>query len=153
MLGRRKALTRGEQGQSLVEITVGFTVLLILVSGLLDLGRAYYTYVALEDGAGEAALYLSINPGCWEPADGAECADPNNALYRARNAGGGFVEWSAALISVDPPAAEDRDEIGDTVTVTIEYDYELLTPIIPRIAGVNPIKLRGQASQIIVVEP
>ena len=51
-----------EQGQSLVEFAVGLVVILVILCGLLDLGRAYFIYVALEDGAGEAALYLSINP-------------------------------------------------------------------------------------------
>ncbi len=150
MFERARALAQGERGQSLVELTLGFTMLLILLSGLLDLGRAYYIYVALEDGAGEAALYLSINPHCWSPSDGPNCGDPNNALYRATHAGGGFVDWQAATINVSPANYEDRNEIGETVTVTIDYSFELLTPVMPQIAGANPITLRGEAAQMIV---
>ncbi len=144
-----RARARSERGQSLVELTLGFTMLLILMSGLLDLGRAYFLYVALEDGAGEAALYLSINPQCWDNS-GPGCADPNNALYRARNAGGAFVDWQSAVITVNPVSYGDRDTIGDTVSVSIAYSFQLLTPVIPEIAGANPITLTGQASQMIV---
>jgi hypothetical protein len=150
MFDRARALARGERGQSLVELTLGFTMLLILMSGLLDLGRAYFIYVALEDGAGEAALYLSINPQCWDVGSGPGCGDPNNALYRARNAGGAFVDWQSAVISVNPASYSDRDTIGDTVTVSIAYSFQLLTPVIPEIAGANPITLTGEASQMII---
>src|SRR5882757_3411261 len=85
-----------QRGQSLVEMSIGFVVLLIILSGLLDIGRAYFIYIAMEDAAGEAALYLSIDPECKTTADTnllhdppINCADPNNADYRARNAGGG----------------------------------------------------------------
>ncbi len=47
---------RLERGQSMVEMALGFVLLLIVLSGLLDVGRAFYIYVALEDAAGEAAL-------------------------------------------------------------------------------------------------
>jgi Flp pilus assembly protein TadG len=71
---------KSERGQSLVEMALTLPILLLILSGLIDLGRVYFTYVALEDVVGEAALYLSINPDCIK-ADPAlpKCADPNNA--------------------------------------------------------------------------
>ena len=53
---------RLESGQSLVEVAFGMVILLVLLAGVLDLGRMYFTFVALEDSVGEAALYLAINP-------------------------------------------------------------------------------------------
>jgi Flp pilus assembly protein TadG len=141
-----------ERGQSLVEMTVGAVILILILSGLLDLGRVYYVIVALEDGAGEAALYLAINPECWTAADGPQCADPNNAEYRARHSGGELVDWSTTTITVTPPSAADRDAVGDTVTVSIVYPYLLLTPVIPQITGVNPINLTGMATQIVITD-
>jgi Flp pilus assembly protein TadG len=144
LFNRKKA----EKGQSLVEFSLGIVVLLLLVSGLLDLGRLYFTFVALEDAAGEAALYLSLNPGCAHISDGPTCADPNNADYRARNSGGQEVDWSKATITYDIPAFA----VGATVKVSISYSYQLLTPIIPKITGVNPITLTASASQIIITK-
>jgi hypothetical protein len=57
-----------EKGQSLAEMVISMTILVMLMSGLIDIGRAYFTYIALEDAAGEAALYLSTNVTC--PFDG-----------------------------------------------------------------------------------
>ena len=150
---RRQALRaraqRLEKGQSLVEMTVGFVVLIMILSGLLDLGRIYFVYIALEDGAGEGAVYLSINPACRTAADGAACANPNNADYRARNAGKQFVDWTAANVIIDRTSVYG---VGDPVSVTVEYSFPLLTPIMPQITGVNPLTLRVTADQTIIKE-
>ena len=53
---------RGERGQSLVEIAISLTVIMMLVVGAVDFSIAYFTYAALEDAAQEGALYGSINP-------------------------------------------------------------------------------------------
>jgi hypothetical protein len=147
--------TSRESGQSLVEFTIGLVVLLLLVSGLLDLGRLYFTYVALEDGAGEAALYLAINPACPTATSGSQCADPNNAEYRAKHAGGGIVDWNVTVIKIDIPTdalGNPVYDVGESVSVTIDYPFGLLTPVIPRIAGVNPITMSTHASQVIIGE-
>lgn len=144
-----------ERGQSLVEFAIGLVIILLLLAGLLDLGRIYFIYVALEDGAGEAALYLALNPACPHAHSGPGCADPNNAEYRARNAGGGEVNWTAANVLVDIPTLPDGTSVytvGEPVSVTIEYSVQLLTPIIPKIAGINPIPLSVHASQVIIGE-
>ena len=149
-------MARGERGQSLVEMALGFTVLIVLVSGLLDLGRAYFTFVALEDGAGEAALYLAINPTCRTDADGTgECANPNNADYRARHSGGALVDWTdttRARIFIDPVGGATYPyELGDTIEVRIEYDFELLMPFIIEIAGgSSTLTLTAHATQNII---
>lgn len=53
---------RSERGQSLAEMTLVMVILLLLVSGIVDLGRAFFTYMALRDAVQEGALYGSINP-------------------------------------------------------------------------------------------
>lgn len=138
---------RLEKGQSLVEMTVGFVILIIILSGLLDLGRAYFIYVALEDGAGEGAVYLSINPDCRTASDGTKCAAPNNADWRARNSGGGLVDWTTAVITARRP---NLYGVGDPVSVTLRYSFQLLTPLMPQIAGVNPLTLTVTANQTII---
>ena len=147
------------KGQSMAEVAIALPLLLMLVSGLLDLGRLYYAYVGLEDAAAEAALFLAVSPNCANPSDGANCADPNNALYRAHLAGGptGFLDFSTISTSVtsvdDEPVPNGIRDIGDTITVTMDYPFELLTPIMPKITGVNPLMLEATAAQVIVQNP
>lgn len=146
---RRQPIHQLERGQSLVEVSIGFVLLLITLSGVLDFGRAYFIYIALEDGAGEAALYLSIDPTCRRALDGPQCSDPNNAEYRARTSGGQNIDWSAANITIERPPVYG---VGDPVKVRIEYTMPLLSPFVPRFAGINPITLQTEASQIIIRE-
>lgn len=157
-----------EEGQSLVEFALSLVVILLILAGILDLGRAYYMYVALEDAAGEAALYISINPSCpFGPDDeensdptitnavgtvGLECHNPNNAKYRATHAGGGLVNWDDVDFSFEMPGAANTLVIGDTVAITLRYDFIPITPIITRLTDDNPITLSVTAAQLIVSE-
>ena len=53
---------RPEKGQSMVELALTITMLMILLAGVVDLGRAFFTYMAMRDAAQEGAAYGSINP-------------------------------------------------------------------------------------------
>ena len=165
-----RASKKMQRGQSLVEMVIAFPVLIFLLMGLLDFGRAYFTYIALEEAAAEAALFLAIKPDC--PAEvSAECANPNNALYRARTSGNGEFDFNLTTwnIPFDGAAAADGfrspfaqntagttdsncTAIGCTVIVQLRYDFPLFTPIIQNFVGDDGIELEVQASQIIVFE-
>jgi Flp pilus assembly protein TadG len=53
---------RRERGQSFVELAMALVILLLLVGGVVDLGRAFFSFMALRDSVQEGALYGSINP-------------------------------------------------------------------------------------------
>jgi hypothetical protein len=154
---RRNA--RAEQGQSLLEMCFGFVVLIMILSGVIDIGRAYFTYVALEDSAGEAVLFLSAFPECPESTSGPNCDDPNNARWRAIHAGGeggDLVDWAGATFDFDctkndgvTDVACDDIQTGDIANVTITYNFPLLSPIIPEINGSPTLVLTSEASQLV----
>lgn len=150
---KRKIVTKNrvqdmEKGQSLVEMAISMVFLLMIMSGLFDLGRMYYIFVALEDAAGEAALFLAMNPTCENSASATECADPNNAVWRATNSSTGQLDWNLATVDTTVYGAS----AGEPVIVSITFNYQLLSPFIPQITGVNPLPLTASASQIIITE-
>jgi hypothetical protein len=51
-----------ENGQSMVELAITITFLMILLAGTVDLGRAFFTWLGMRDAAQEGASYASINP-------------------------------------------------------------------------------------------
>jgi len=53
---------KDEKGQSLIEMAFGLIVLLLLVGGVVDLGRAFFSTMTLRDAVQEGALYGSIDP-------------------------------------------------------------------------------------------
>ncbi len=157
-LNQRRLLSRGEKGQSLVEMTLGLMVLIILMSGLIDLGRAYFIYAALEDSAGEGALFMSFNPGCQDDTD---CPDPNNAMWRIAHATEGLIDLNdpnrvqdITITVLDESGNEVTDKanyaVGHTIVVEIWYEFQLLSPIIPEIAGEPTLTLYTSATQTII---
>ena len=59
---KKKNQESTERGQSLMEFSVSLVFVLVLLAGLVDLGRGLFTYMALRDGAQEGAAYGSLNP-------------------------------------------------------------------------------------------
>lgn len=162
----------GEDGQSMVEFILVLPVLLLILSGLLDLGRIYFTFIALEESAAEAALYLAINPDCpGEDITGLnpQCTDPNNALYRADRSSNNEFDFNLAEWNIpwEPNKLADGFQhpfaqpptyapvsaatcTGCWVTVQVHYPYEFLTPLVQEItSGIN---IEIQAAQQIIFE-
>lgn len=141
-----------ESGQSLVEVALALPILLLILAGLLDLGRVFYTFIALEEAAAEGALYLAINPDCPTASSAPTCTDPNNAIFRATNAGNQEVDWSIATLT--PEVTEPT--IGFTVRFTVEYPFEFITPGIEEMANAVTnnvgLVLRVTATQLILFE-
>jgi Flp pilus assembly protein TadG len=54
--------SHSERGQSIVEFGVGMVVLIILLAGIVDGGRALFTYMAIREAAQEGALFGSTDP-------------------------------------------------------------------------------------------
>ena len=53
---------RSEKGQSLLELAVSIVVLLVLIAGIVDIGRLLFFYISLRDAAQEGAVFGQINP-------------------------------------------------------------------------------------------
>ena len=53
---------RCERGQSMTEFALILVILLVVLAGIVDLGRAFYAYIIIRDAAQEGAVYGSIAP-------------------------------------------------------------------------------------------
>lgn len=51
-----------EKGQSLVELALVLLFVLIMLAGVVDLGRMMYEYLAMRDSAQEGAAYGAVYP-------------------------------------------------------------------------------------------
>lgn len=120
-----------EKGQSLTEVAIALPVILLILAGVLDLGRLYYVTVALTDAAGEGAAYATINPYATD-----------EIIARTVAASGGMVQIEADNVTIDYPVIQ----AGMPVTVTVEYDFTVATPIINAIVPDGVLRLRGVAA-------
>lgn len=142
---------RSQRGQSLVEFTASLTVLLILLSGVLDIGRAFFTFVAIENAAGEGALFASYHPTWEEEADaiagGADYPEYENITYRAAHESPtGVVDWTKATITVERSTLD----VGQPITVTVTYSYTVVTPFFNALMEGNSWPLQARATQMIL---
>ncbi len=58
----RRLIRNQDRGQSLMELSLTLLVLLIMVVGIIDVGRILFYNVSLRDAAEEGVLYGSLRP-------------------------------------------------------------------------------------------
>jgi Flp pilus assembly protein TadG len=140
---------RNERGVALVEFALVLPFLAIIVFGTVDLGRSYRFTNRLRNAAREGAQLAQFNP---EKCTTANSADPFNINYKVLNEDGlstlnptvtilknGTPYWTTGQTSC--PAA-NTFAAGDEITVRVEADFRVLTPLISNLVG-SPLRLTG----------
>jgi Flp pilus assembly protein TadG len=128
---------RKEKGQSMLELALVLPLLIIILAGVLDLGRLYYAYVAVTDAAAEGASYAAIHP---------EQSDRDEVFRRAQEASRGLVQIDPDMVEVDCPTLAS----GAPITVTVSYSFTVATPLINAIVPDGVLMLRAVANEAIL---
>lgn len=123
-LGSRRAAS--QRGQSLLEFALVILTLVLVMIGIIDFGRMYFTYATVANAAREGARYGIIYPVCRTAED---CPDPNNITYRTR-----------AMLSLIGGSAEIQITYPDNgcmtpgcrIRVKVSTQFDMWTPLIPR---------------------
>jgi len=126
-----------ERGQSLVEVAITMPILILLVMGILDLGRAYYASITLADAAAEGAAYAALHP-----------SRTVQIIERVADGSNPLVVIDPARISVYAPDTTP----GRQITVTVQYDYQVLTPMINALVEEGKIEMTAQVVQAIITQ-
>lgn len=129
----KKTIEKQSRGQSVVEVALVLPILLMMMMGLLDFGRAYYTIVALRDAADEGASYAAMNR-----------SDETEVKLRASEASPALVQIAPEDVTVEP-ASTVALAAGDPITVTTVVTLELYTPFANTIVPGGQLLLRGRA--------
>ena len=128
----------------MVELALTLLIILTLLAGAVDLGSAFFSYVAIRDAAQEGALYGSLYP-----------TDTNGIYYRVRQSSSAPVNLSdISIVTVPPPSTPQgacRPLSGSNpITVTVRYNYELSMPFIGAILGTDKIPLSASVTDTIL---
>lgn len=128
----------GQKGQSLVELSVSFVFLMLLLVGAVEFGIIFFQFVQLRDAAQEGALY------------GSYCQDNSQIEYRIIDSSNSLIDLNDANISIqyiDKATEQVKDvsllQEGDGVRVKISYNHEIFVPFLPAIIG-DYITLNGE---------
>lgn len=121
-----------QSGAAAVELALVLPILLVLVFGIIDFGRAYNAKISLTQAAREGARVRAL---------GGDAAATTSRVQLAA----GFLP--AASVSVAPgPACPPNPSPTDVVTVTASITFTYATPV-GALAGfaAGPITLTGRA--------
>ena len=124
-----------DAGQSLVELALALPVLLLILLGLADFGRAFYYTTVITNAAREGAAYLSLNP----------TSDQTTIKTKVCNETGLFPYNTPAscplVVTMPTPygAGQDAD-------VTVTYQFRLISSyLVGRVFSTDPVQLTANA--------
>jgi hypothetical protein len=141
-----------ERGQSLVEMALILPILLLLVVGIVDLGRAFNNHVIITNAAREGARYASRYPWAVE-----ENGEIRRVARQEATASGILPEDIVVLIDPEAgyPAGVPEDPTAKrTIKVTAEYEFQpILLSFLPLPEGQTTIMLRSSTSMIVFGVP
>lgn len=93
---RRRHKSHLDRGAAAVEMALVLPVLLFLLMGLIDFGRAYNAQIQLSQAAREGVRLASLNPGATVPAQQNDTNYGDSAITaRVQEAAGGLTGVSA----------------------------------------------------------
>jgi Flp pilus assembly protein TadG len=113
---------------------------MMFLAGTIDLGRAFFTYMAMRDAVQEGASFASISP-----------ANASAIEERARTSSTFPVDLTMTDIDVTSTVT-GTGCAGDTVTVSMTYDqFPLVFPFSNLIFGQNYLTLATSVSDTILL--
>ena len=134
-----------------MELAVGMIVLLIMLAGVIDLGRMSFYYIAMRDAAQEGAVYGSANP--------THCIQIEDRAY-SNLVDMGTVQMNVTIrdvtndITYPCQTAISHPEaacIGNEIRVTItDADFPLTMPFIGTFLGGQSIPLETTVTNTIL---
>jgi Flp pilus assembly protein TadG len=111
---------KSERGQSLVELALVVTFLMILLLGAVDSGIAFFSWISLRDAAQEGAVFGSINPA----SDAAIIARVRGSSQTPVNLQDTTLVNGVPRVQVLINDGGLPRCAGNTLTITVLYQYE-----------------------------
>ena len=133
----------GKAGQSLVEVALALPLLLLILIGLADLGRAFYYTTAVASAARQGAAYVATAASPYPELKSKACAatgfDPSGNCGAALTASNVTPPGGPGCEGATPPPG--------TVSVQVTYDLQLISGyLVNRIFPLQTVTLRACAT-------
>lgn len=108
-------LLTNKKGQALVETALTLPLLLLILMGIVEFGRIFNAYLIVTNASREGARYAAINS-----TDASINSDVSN-LTKA-------LDQSKITVTINPTQLNRIS--GDPVTVTVNYNLQIIAPFI-----------------------
>lgn len=130
-----------EKGQSLVEFSFTLVIILLMLSGAVDGGRALFTYMSLRDAAQEGALFGSLHP-----------TETSNIQQRVINTSD-MTQSMAGDLDVDVSLIGSACT-GGGITIQVSYDnFQITMPFLGAVLGAQTVPISASVTDTILTPP
>lgn len=136
----RRPSRRTHRGQAIVEFALVLPLFVLIIFGLVDLGRAVYVNNSLAEAAREGARYGSVQARAYDATRRAAVADWIEDQMEA-------VPNPVVTVECTPSSPALGCTVNDILVVTVSSDLEMITPLIGGIVG--PLALEGRSEVIV----
>jgi hypothetical protein len=136
-----------QRGQSMVELALVLPLLLLILFGIVDLGRVFNAYIAITNASREGALCGSFYPPGELADNGVLCGTyypvgtANETLIRQR-----VLREAKPTVMLDPTKIQITSTggaPGSPVTVTVEYPFAAVSMMMGSFFPSNPYNLKA----------
>jgi hypothetical protein len=151
MSPKNALISKSERGQSLTELAISLTFMLILLAGVVDIGRAFFTYITLRDAAQEAAVYGSFEPTNCTGITG-RAQDTSNKPFNLSSAS---VSINIIQGGIPVPCVSATPVPGvDQIQVSVSYnDFQITMPFIGSLIGKQKVPISASIKDTILSVP
>ena len=130
-----KSIVKNERGQAMVEMAIVIILLMMLIFGITEFGRIFYSNLAVSNGARTGARHAAVT----------DLTDDALKLFIAQRT---FPGSETIFTNADPDDGDitivytdllgnDARGLGGTISVKVDYPVPIYAPIISRFTG-NP---------------
>jgi Flp pilus assembly protein TadG len=119
---------RNRRGQSMVEAAFILPIIILILTGIIDFGLLLNNYLVIVNASREGARFAAV--GYSDNEIGAIIDNATVSLDQAK------------LTTTIYPSESVRKK-GEEVTVTVQYENSLFTPVISSLVP-NPVQIKGR---------
>ncbi|WP_027309525.1 TadE/TadG family type IV pilus assembly protein [Caloramator sp. ALD01] len=119
-----------KKGQALLEFAILLPILLLIVMGISEFGIMLNSYLTIQNASREGARLGILG------------AD-DNEIVQAVYSSASHIDTNKLNVTITPNDSNRRP--GETLRVRVEYEYDLLIPIIKNILG-NQVELTAETA-------
>jgi Flp pilus assembly protein TadG len=140
---------RSESGQALVEFALVLPILLVLVFGILDFGKAFNYWIDTTHLANTGARFAVVNKNPGPEPTLQEYIRAQADTDELRNGGGSSVASALGVYICFPNGTSN---VGDPVRVIVSTTYDFL-PFLDSSLGITTVPIKGSATMRLEARP
>lgn len=134
---RAVRMLHDEDGAALLEFALVATMLLVLIFGMVNFGRAIYTKNSITHAAREGGRYAAVHP------IGSETAITDAVVAHMSPFGGGPLQTDDVTVTMNYAGGIPGGN-PTSITVAINYPFKPITPL-AKLIGLGTLTLNASA--------